>query len=176
MKVLFLLLIEIFVFVETKQLIDYINPQNIVDNLREYTLEPHVAGTASNKRVADKILSKWKQYGLEGFKLSDKSTKLCLDVHFDSYKVLLSYPNYSNPNHIRILSNKGQTLFESSGVSPVIIPKEQGAQNAGVQWLAYSANGSFIGEFIKDRKLSVFKASQSTAITVQIKTLNYWLN
>lgn len=144
----FVLLTNLLILLEAKQLIDYINAQNIVDNLRDYTTEPHVAGTAANKRVADKILAKWKSYGLEGVNAHKSINIPNLDVRFDSYKVLLSYPNYTNPNHIRIWSKEGEVVFESSGISPAIIPKEQGAPNAGVQWLAYSANGSFVGEIL----------------------------
>lgn len=146
-KVLFLLFINWFVLVDAKQLIDYVEADRIIQNLREYTKEPHVAGTAANKRVADKILSNWKEYGLEGLIFYLKITPLFyLDVHLDSYKVLLSYPNYTNPNHIRILSKNGKVLFQSDGISPAIFPKEQGSPHAGVQWLAYSADGTFKGK------------------------------
>ncbi|KAI6183255.1 Glutamate carboxypeptidase 2-like family protein [Aphelenchoides bicaudatus] len=69
--------------------------------------------------------------------------KMCV---LDSYKVLLSYPNYTNPNRIRLWAKDGTLIYNNTGVSPVIIPDEQGSPNVGVQWLAYSANGKFKGE------------------------------
>lgn len=52
--------------VDSKTLIDYVKPENIIQNLHDFTIEPHVAGTSANRRVAEKILDKWRSYGLEG--------------------------------------------------------------------------------------------------------------
>ena len=91
-------------------------------------------------------MAKWKAAGLESKLLSQIfKSKLCSDVAFDSYKVLLSYPNYTNPNHIRLWTKDGRKLFENKGVSPIVIPAEQSGTGAGIQWLAYSADGSFKG-------------------------------
>jgi N-acetylated-alpha-linked acidic dipeptidase len=117
---------------DTKSLKDYIKFENIQKNLRDISSQPHVAGTPSNLKVAQTIAEKWKSAGLE-------------NVHFKKYTVLLSYPNYTDPNHARIYDNDGNKVFESKGVSPPLIPKEQDAPNAGLQWLAYSANGIAMG-------------------------------
>lgn len=100
----------------------------------------------------------------------------CLDVSFDSYKVLLSYPNYTNPNHIRLWTKDGRKLFENKGVSPVVIPAEQNGTGAGVQWLAYSADGTFKGFLIQcvQHLESMLKANPFIAITARPKTLNSW--
>ncbi|KAI6178319.1 hypothetical protein M3Y98_00487900 [Aphelenchoides besseyi] len=110
----------------------YIRPENILQNVRDFTSEPHLAGTDANRRVAEKIASKWRAAGLE-------------NVHFTKYKVLLSYPDFENPNHARLLNENGDTVFETSGVSPPLVKDEQNATNAGIQWLAYSADGKTKG-------------------------------
>ncbi|TKR73126.1 hypothetical protein L596_020474 [Steinernema carpocapsae] len=112
-----------------------LNWENIRDNLRDFTKEPHVSGTAANARVAQKIFNNWKKAGLE-------------DVHFLEYEVLLSYPNYSNPNHMTILKSDGSELYKSKGKSPVLIPDEQGAPGADIQWVAYAGHGEVIGDVV----------------------------
>jgi N-acetylated-alpha-linked acidic dipeptidase len=116
-----------------KSLKDYIQFENIQKNLRDISSEPHIAGTEANLKVAEKIADKWKAAGLE-------------NVHFTKYKVPLSYPNFTNPNRARIYDQNGEKLFESIGVSPPLIPNEQDDPKAGIQWLAYAANGIAIGD------------------------------
>ncbi|KAE9555929.1 hypothetical protein FO519_000909 [Halicephalobus sp. NKZ332] len=117
------------------KLIANVRGENIRDNLRLITPEPHVAGTSANKRVGEKILQLWKKNGLE-------------DVHFVEYEVLLSYPDYDNPNHVSIIGGDGKIIYRSNGTSPVIIPAEQGGLHAGIQWVAYSAPGTVEGEVV----------------------------
>ena len=76
------------------------------------------------------------------------------------YDVLLSYPNWTTPNHATVLSEQGDVIFQSTGLSPDLIPPNgvfsgifltiliQGGDDyrAAIQWLAYSANGTVEGE------------------------------
>lgn len=108
---------------------DNIKTENIKKYLRIFTKDPHVAGTEANKKVAYEIANAWSEAGLE-------------DVHTLPYEVLLSYPDFENPNSVIIKSSAGKEVFKSKGVSPVIIPDEQSGKYAGHQWLAYAGNGS----------------------------------
>uniref|UniRef100_A0A0R3RL13 PA domain-containing protein n=1 Tax=Elaeophora elaphi TaxID=1147741 RepID=A0A0R3RL13_9BILA len=116
-------------------LISNINGRQIAENLRSFTFLPHPAGTKVNTEVAERIFKLWRANGLE-------------DVHYVKYDALLSYPNYDNPNHLRILDKTGKILYTTNGVSPPLIPKEQSAEGAGIQWLAYSANGTVQGQVV----------------------------
>ncbi|CAD5229705.1 unnamed protein product [Bursaphelenchus okinawaensis] len=118
--------------VHCKAFLDYIEPEVIRENLRYFTTETHVAGTPANLRVAGKIAEKWSEYGLE-------------DVGYKTYEVLLSYPNFTSPNTITISEN-GKSVFHSTGRSTVILPDEQGAPGADIQWLAYAGDGHVKGE------------------------------
>lgn len=91
---------------------DNIKTENIKKYLRIFTKDPHVAGTEANKKVAYEIANAWSEAGLE-------------DVHTLPYEVLLSYPDFENPNSVIIKSSAGKEVFKSKGVSPVIIPDEQ---------------------------------------------------
>lgn len=108
---------------------DNIKSENIKKYLRIFTKDPHIAGTDANKKVAYAIASAWSEAGLE-------------DVHTLPYEVLLSYPDFENPNSVVIKKSSGEEAFRSKGVSPVIIPDEQSGKYAGHQWLAYAGNGS----------------------------------
>lgn len=48
-----------------------------------------------------------------------------LDVHAVEYSVLLSYPDFENPNYLWIKDADGKVLYQSEGVSPAIIIAEQ---------------------------------------------------
>ncbi|CAJ0934563.1 unnamed protein product, partial [Mesorhabditis belari] len=116
------------------KLSDNINAENIKEYLRVFTREPHVAGTENNKKVAHAIADLWTTIGLE-------------DVRLIPYDVLLSYPNWDQPNKV-FIKNGAQTVFESTGVSPVIIPDEQSGKYAGHQWVAWAAPGVVTGEVV----------------------------
>lgn len=49
-------------------------------------------------------------------------------VHYVEYDVLLSYPDYDNPNHLHILDKEGRILYKTKGVTPPLILKEQSAK------------------------------------------------
>jgi hypothetical protein len=44
------------------------------------------------------------------------------EVRLLEYEVLLSYPNWTSPNHVAILGTDGQVIFQSTGLSPDLIP------------------------------------------------------
>ncbi|EJD74024.1 N-acetylated-alpha-linked acidic dipeptidase 2 [Loa loa] len=116
-------------------LISNIHGHKIAENLRSFTTLPHLAGTRANAKVAEKISKLWKANGLE-------------DVHYVKYDVLLSYPDYDNPNHLHIFDKNDKIVYTTKSVSPPLIPKEQSAKGAGIRWLAYSANGTIRGQVV----------------------------
>jgi hypothetical protein len=52
------------------------------------------------------------------------------EVRLMEYDVLLSYPNWTTPNHVSVLSDTGEVLFRTTGLSPDLIPPD------GVGWEA----------------------------------------
>ncbi|VDK52327.1 unnamed protein product [Gongylonema pulchrum] len=112
----------------TELLISNVRGSEIAKNLRELTTLPHPAGTKANSKVADKIHELWKANGLE-------------NVHFVKYDVLLSYPDYDNPNHLYILDKDGQIQYMTKGISPPLIPEEQSAQAVAVHLQEQEYNG-----------------------------------
>ncbi|KAI1694375.1 PA domain-containing protein [Ditylenchus destructor] len=142
----------------TAKLIENVDPAKILLNLRALTRAPHVAGTTENNRVADVIAHLWKKNGLQ-------------DVHFVKYNVLLSYPNYTSPNHVTLLDSTGNVIYQTTGVSPAIFPEEQGDEGAGTQWVAYSANGTAEGDVVYCHygRQSDFERLRQMGVSVQGK-------
>lgn len=58
---------------------------------REYSKEPRLAGTEQDAVLAQRIHDDWKANGLE-------------EVHLATYNILLSFPNTSAPNLVKIFS------------------------------------------------------------------------
>ncbi|CAK5103436.1 unnamed protein product [Meloidogyne enterolobii] len=119
-----------------KLLFSSFDSNKMTDTLRMVTQQPHQAGTEENRRVGQKLAELWKQNGLEKVRLME-------------YDVLLSYPNWTNPNKVTVLGEDGKVLFQSTGLSPDLTPKnedsslnQEDSYRAAIQWLAYSANGT----------------------------------
>ncbi|CAD6192308.1 unnamed protein product [Caenorhabditis auriculariae] len=71
----------------------------------------------------------------------------CCHVHTIEYEVLLSYPDFEKPNTLEIKAGNGKTIHKSSGRTPVVVPDEQN-EGAGIQWAAYSANGTVTADVV----------------------------
>ncbi|TKR82827.1 hypothetical protein L596_016502 [Steinernema carpocapsae] len=112
-----------------------INWENIRDNLRNFTEETHLAGTLGAERLAHKIADKWIKAGLE-------------DVHFKEYNALLSYPDFSNPNTMSILTASNEVIFKNTGRGKFLVPEERYSFGADVQWVAYAGNGTVAGDVV----------------------------
>ncbi|CAL2049663.1 unnamed protein product [Caenorhabditis brenneri] len=114
---------------------ELIDVDNIRTNLHALTKKAHVAGTENNLRVAEMIREQMVKQGLEG-------------VHFNEYNVLLSYPNWTTPNYIEILTEDQKVIHKSTGRSQSIIKEEQNDPFSEIQWLAYSAAGTVEGDVV----------------------------
>ncbi|KAK0405511.1 hypothetical protein QR680_018030 [Steinernema hermaphroditum] len=144
MKALFLLYLSLFLAYGYEDDLDpelvstikeNIKWENIRDNLRNFTEETHLAGTAGAVRIAAKIADKWKAAGLE-------------DVHFVEYEVLLSYPNFTSPNHMFILSSAKNEIYKSDGRSRAFREEQLNSAGADIQWVAYAGNGTVVGDVV----------------------------
>uniref|UniRef100_A0A1I7T988 Peptidase_M28 domain-containing protein n=1 Tax=Caenorhabditis tropicalis TaxID=1561998 RepID=A0A1I7T988_9PELO len=118
-----------------KSVRELINVDNLRSTLHALTKKAHVAGTENNLRVAEIIKDKMISQGLE-------------NVHFNEYNVLLSYPNWTTPNHVEILGEDMKTVHKTTGRSISIIKEEQNDPFSEIQWLAYSAAGVVEGEIV----------------------------
>ncbi|KAK3598384.1 hypothetical protein CHS0354_034558 [Potamilus streckersoni] len=108
-------------------LIQAIKSENIAEYLRNLTNEPHLAGTSADKRQAEELRDFWLHVGLD-------------HVTITPYKVLLSYPNNTEPNFVQLLDNN-QTILYNSPLNETIIRPEENKTDVVPPFNAYSAPG-----------------------------------
>ncbi|CAJ0568675.1 unnamed protein product, partial [Mesorhabditis spiculigera] len=113
---------------------DEIDEDNIKKYLRLFTKTPHMAGTKNQKELADTVEDLWKKFGVE-------------DVRQVEYEVLLTYPKWEKPNKLYIKSGR-KTVYQTSGIAPALIEKEQDDKFGGYQFLAWSAVGNASGQVV----------------------------
>ncbi|XP_003219416.3 putative N-acetylated-alpha-linked acidic dipeptidase [Anolis carolinensis] len=108
--------------------------ENIKDFLRNFTQQPHLAGTQENLHLAEQIQAQWEAFGLDS-------------VHLAPYDVLLSYPNETNPNYISILDEHGNEIFNTSLFEPPP-PGYENIDNVVPPYSAFSAQGMPEGDLV----------------------------
>ncbi len=69
--------------------------------LQELSKEPHQAGSNRDRELADYVRTNIEQSGFD-------------QVQSDYYNVLLSYPDPSNPNTVKLLDGSGSEMFVST--------------------------------------------------------------
>jgi len=94
---------------------------------RRYTLYPHLAGTEGEDRLAAKIYNTWTQQGLDY-------------VTNDTYEVLLSYPNRSDPNYVSLLDGNGRQVYRSQ-LFEKILSHDQNHSDVIPPFNAFSPSG-----------------------------------
>jgi N-acetylated-alpha-linked acidic dipeptidase len=100
-----------------------LSAERMVEHLKHFTAEPHVASSPRNNDLAQYVLDEWKSYGLE-------------NVHRTQYDVLLSFPESIR---VEIISPKKTALaLKEDG-----IPKDPSTLRAdvGIPYNAYSISG-----------------------------------
>lgn len=95
----------------SRRLMMSLDPIKIRENLLKITTKVHVAGTDDQLRVMDFIANYYTSIGLQ--------------VRVHDYKVLLSYPDYANPNTVHMRKTEcSQSVLVSSGLSETLGPPE----------------------------------------------------
>ena len=94
----------------------------------EYTREPHIAGGSRDAKLVEWTREKFLEFGFPY-------------VQIDGYKHLLSYPNSSNPNKIRLLDRNGVIQFESRHREDPLHPNDDHPDFVHA-FLAYTVEGT----------------------------------
>ena len=94
---------------------------------RKLTEKPHLAGTEEETELAQYLSKVWTDQGLD-------------HVTLTPYRVMLSYPNESDPNFVELLDANGTMKYRSYEREPILTPEEN---KTGVvpPFNAYSAKG-----------------------------------
>jgi len=101
----------------------------LIKSARYLTNIPHLAGTAQDFEQADWLRKKFLEYGLDR-------------VDVVPYKVLLSYPNMTEPNKVYLLNGTDQVLFNTSGRQKPLYSPEESSPLVPPNFNAYSGTGS----------------------------------
>ena len=113
---------------------DEVSNVTLYENLKVLTEIPHLAGDERDQFLADFIMKKFLEYGLDHAEIKE-------------YNVLLDYPNKEAPNLIT-LSNENGTLYESvyqeEGLEDVL----RNDPNFIDAYLAYSKAGTAEGKLV----------------------------
>eukprot|EP00731_Ephydatia_muelleri_P003672 Em0001g3672a len=110
-------------------------PANIRNNLQNLTSLPHIAGSPQNKMLAQGIYTQWLAYGFD-------------DVQLVNYSVLLSYPNTSNPNVLRLESSTGVIVYEAHTKGEVPLTPGENDSTVAMPFNAYSGTGNATGRLV----------------------------
>lgn len=89
--------------------------------------KPHIAGSDNNHKLAESIFNKWKGFNFD-------------DVELINYTVLLSYPNYSEPNVLKLMHGSDVIYNAHTNQEPPLIPLENDS-SVVPPFNAYSASG-----------------------------------
>nr|XP_039258723.1 putative N-acetylated-alpha-linked acidic dipeptidase [Styela clava] len=118
----------------SKMIMDGIRAENIEQNLKTLTENPHIAGRDIDEvDLVNFITKRWKDSGLT------------VEVH--PYNVLLSYPNQNSSNSLAIKLENG-TLVSKSHPTEAILDPSQNKPGVVNPFNAYSANGNPEGDIV----------------------------
>uniref|UniRef100_T1ISE6 Peptidase M28 domain-containing protein n=1 Tax=Strigamia maritima TaxID=126957 RepID=T1ISE6_STRMM len=113
-----------------QELLNLIQVDNIKQFLKNYTLEPHIAGKLANKKYANHIKDLWQTWGID-------------NVHIEKFRVMLSYPSNTKPNIVQLINRKNNKTLK--------IASESGDDELHPDlrpYLAYSPNGTAEGKLV----------------------------
>ena len=96
---------------------------------------PNLAGTPQDLEVASWVRDRFIEGGLD-------------EVQLVPYKVLLSYPDMSNPNQVWLLDSSGKVNFTTSGRQTPLFSSEEFSPLVQPNFNAYSANGTVEVKFL----------------------------
>ncbi|XP_036619536.1 aminopeptidase NAALADL1 [Trichosurus vulpecula] len=107
-----------------------LDANRIQENLRELSLEPHMATTARDENLVQLLLQRWQdpESGLDS-------------VEEGVYEVLLSFPSQEQPNTVRVVSPEGTTLFTAQR-SEANLTGEQADPEVVQPYAAYAPAGT----------------------------------
>jgi hypothetical protein len=74
------------------------------------TTNPHLAGTPADLELATYLKDFWQSNGLK--------------TYLVPFKVLLSYPNFTNPNRVTLLNGQGGVEHISRTTEEILLPED----------------------------------------------------
>jgi N-acetylated-alpha-linked acidic dipeptidase len=82
---------------------------------RKYTAYPHLAGTDGERELGEEIYRTWVEQGLDY-------------VTNNTYDILLSYPNQSDPNYVYLLDENGNEIHRTQTEEQIVRDDQNGTR------------------------------------------------
>uniref|UniRef100_A0A2C9MAV3 Aminopeptidase NAALADL1 n=1 Tax=Biomphalaria glabrata TaxID=6526 RepID=A0A2C9MAV3_BIOGL len=102
--------------------------------LKNFSSKARMAGTESGSELANMIRDMWASSGLD-------------NVHLSTYKVLLSFPNQSDPNKVELVNKTtGKIVFTSNSFEPGLTTEDQ--NKSFISYNAFSPAGTVLGSIV----------------------------
>lgn len=117
-----------------KRSVDAIDADKIRSYLRDLTKVPHLAASDKDKELTQWIAKEWREYGFD-------------HVQLDSYNILLSYPDQSNPNKIYLKDQDNIIQFSSKHKEDVLRAEDDHPDFIHA-YNAYAPAGDVTGELV----------------------------
>ena len=109
----------------------YVTKAFVCVRYRMLTVDPHIAGSDRNDKLAGDLVTQWNSYGFDS-------------VQTYNYTVLLTFPNKSSLNVLNIVSNNGSAnvLFEANTTLEKPLAPGEDNPNVAPPYNAYSGIGT----------------------------------
>ena len=117
-----------------QNVIDSVEPENIRENLKFLSQEPHLAGLRRDQELTEWIKAEWEKSGLDKVTLSE-------------YDFYLSWPNQSEPNKVYLLDQHNQVQFVSRHMEEVF-REEDSHEDFVHAYNGFAPAGDVTGELV----------------------------
>ncbi|XP_068726976.1 glutamate carboxypeptidase 2-like [Montipora capricornis] len=127
-----------------------VSEDELKSTLRYLSKEPHIAASPRQKKLANELERRWKEYGFD-------------HVEQPEYKALLSFPNTTHPTRITIKYKNGTIIHQIKGEE-----QDGGSKQAVLPFLGYSPSGKVEGElvYVNYGRVKDFKQLKNLGVNV----------
>lgn len=111
-----------------------ISTEKLESLMRDFSTQPHIAGSPRQLKLANTLATNWKSYGFD-------------KVEKPEYNVLLSFPQPNKPNKVTIVEN-GTTIYEIAGQIKISPDPTSSETFDHYPYLAYAHSGTVEGDLV----------------------------
>lgn len=111
-----------------------VSVENLETVMREFSSRPHIAGSPRQLDLANKLVERWTEFGFD-------------KVEKPEYRVLLSYPQPSQPNRVTLIED-GRAIYNITGKIKISPGPDRTETFDHYPYLAYAHNGTVEADLV----------------------------
>jgi len=111
-----------------------INAERLESVIREFSKQPHIAGSSRQRELANKLAANWTAFGFD-------------KVEKPQYQVLLSFPQPDKPNRVTIVESD-KVIYDITGKIKISPDPSSSETFDHYPYLAYSPNGTVEADLV----------------------------